>query len=213
MGKYLKGILGPFSGLVGTVVGASWKGISVMRSRSAKSNKPATESQLKQRSAFALMTAFLNPLRDLINIGFQAYQKGLTPYNAAFKINIENAITGVYPTLTINYPQIVIGKGRLLTPPEFVMTSTANAQLDFTWVNNANPVSTNGTDLLTILVYNPAKQSFVTASDVAARSAQSYNLVVPTPWSTDTVHVWVLLVSFDGKVNSDSRYLGDLEIQ
>ncbi|SDF55366.1 DUF6266 family protein [Chitinophaga filiformis] len=77
MGKYLKSILGPFSGLVGTVVGASWKGISVMRSRSVKSNRPATENQMKQRTAFTLMTEFLNPIRDLINVGFQTYQKDL----------------------------------------------------------------------------------------------------------------------------------------
>ena len=213
MGKYLKGILGPFSGLVGTVVGATWKGISVMRSRSVKSNKLATESQLRQRSAFALMTQFLNPFRDLINIGFQAYQKGLTPYNAAFKVNIEKAITGVYPALAIDYPQIVIGKGRLLAPPEFTIATTAAARLDFTWVNNAGPDSTNGTDLLTILLYNPLKQSHVQAVGVATRSSQSYNMTVPAQWSTDTVHVWVLFVAFDGKVNSDSRYLGDMAIQ
>ncbi|SDH35269.1 DUF6266 family protein [Chitinophaga filiformis] len=213
MGKYLKGILGPFSGLVGTVVGASWKGISVMRSRTTKSNKPATEGQMKQRTAFTLITEFLNPLRDLIKISFQAYQKGMTPYNAAFKVNIENAITGVYPVLAINYPQVVIGKGRLLGPPEFTMAATVAAKLDFTWVNNAVVDSTNGTDLLTILLYNPLKQSYVTAAGVAARSAQSYSLTVPAQWSTDTVHAWILFVSFDGKVNSDSRYVGDIEIQ
>lgn len=213
MGKYLKGILGPFSGLVGTVVGATWKGISVMRSRSVKSNKPATENQMKQRTAFTLMTEFLNPLRDLINVGFQAYQKGLTPYNAAFKINMEKAITGVYPALAINYPQIVISKGRLLAPPEFTIASTVAARLDFTWVNNAVPDSTNGTDLLTIVLYNPSKQSHVQAVGLATRSSQSYNMAVPAQWSTDTVHVWAFFVSFDGKVNSDSQYLGDAEIQ
>ncbi|MCF6404822.1 DUF6266 family protein [Chitinophaga filiformis] len=213
MGKYLKGILGPFSGLVGTVVGATWKGISVMRSRSVKSSKPATEGQMKQRTAFTLMTEFLNPLRDLINVGFQTYQKGLTPYNAAFKVNMEKAITGVYPALAINYPQIVIGKGRLLAAPEFTMATTAAARVDLTWVNNAVADSTNGTDLLTILLYNPAKQSHVQAVGVATRSSQTYNMTVPAQWSTDTVHAWVLFVSFDGKVNSDSRYLGDVAIQ
>ena len=213
MGTYQKGILGPFSGLVGTVIGSTWKGISVMRSRSAKSNRPATEGQMKQRTAFTLMTEFLNPLRDLINIGFQAYQKGLTPYNAAFKTNIEKAITGVYPALAINYPQIVIGKGRLLAPPEFTVAATTAARLDFTWVNNAVTDSTNGTDLLTILLYNPSKRTFEQAASVAARSSQSYNMAVSAQWSTDTVHAWILFVSVDGKVNSDSRYLGDMEIK
>lgn len=213
MGTYFKGILGPFSGLVGTVVGSTWKGISVMRSRSAKSNRPPTEGQMKQRAAFTLMTEFLNHLRDLINIGFQAYQKGLTPYNAAFKVNMEKAITGVYPALAINYPQIVIGKGRLLAPPEFTIASTVAARLDFTWISNAVTDSTNGTDLLIIFLYNPSKQSEVQAVGVATRSSQSYNMTVPAQWSTNTVHAWVLFVSVDGKVNSDSRYLGNVEIE
>ncbi len=36
MGTISKGILGGFSGKVGTVVGGSWKGIDYMRSRSGR---------------------------------------------------------------------------------------------------------------------------------------------------------------------------------
>jgi hypothetical protein len=42
MGKLSKGILGPFSGLVGTVIGSSWKGVNYMRSRPKKNKKAAT---------------------------------------------------------------------------------------------------------------------------------------------------------------------------
>lgn len=41
MGTIKKGILGGFSGKVGTVVGGSWKGISYMRSLPQKVKKPA----------------------------------------------------------------------------------------------------------------------------------------------------------------------------
>ena len=39
MGTYNKGILGPFSGKVGTVVGASWRGKDVMRSLPKKTDR------------------------------------------------------------------------------------------------------------------------------------------------------------------------------
>jgi hypothetical protein len=49
MGTYNKGILGAFSGKVGPVVGASWRGKEVMRSLPKKSGRAATSTQLLQR--------------------------------------------------------------------------------------------------------------------------------------------------------------------
>jgi len=54
MGTIKKGILGGFSGKVGTVVGSSWKGISYMRSLPLKVRNPRTLRQLDQRSKFAI---------------------------------------------------------------------------------------------------------------------------------------------------------------
>ena len=45
MGTYNKGILGAFSGKVGPVVGATWRGKEVMRSLPKKSNRLATTYQ------------------------------------------------------------------------------------------------------------------------------------------------------------------------
>jgi hypothetical protein len=42
MGTIKQGILGGFSGKVGTVVGASWKGIAYMRSLPQKVKNPRT---------------------------------------------------------------------------------------------------------------------------------------------------------------------------
>lgn len=92
MAKYLKGILGPFTGLVGTVVGATWKGIQIMRSRPVKPGGIPTEAQERQRAAFALTMQFLRPIADVLTIGFQAYRDGLTPFNAAFAENIQTPL-------------------------------------------------------------------------------------------------------------------------
>lgn len=213
MGKYLKGILGPFSGLVGAVVGATWNGIEVLRSRPNKSKRPATEAQMKQRDKFALITEFSSPVNDLIRIGFQAYHTEQTPYNAALRLNIDNAVMGVYPVLTIDYSKFVISKGKLTDTPQISMATTEDAQLDFSWLNNAEPGTTNGTDKITFLVYNPAKQRFVKAPGAAIRSALSYDMVLPASWSGDNVHVWAFCVRADGKLTSDSIYVGATVVQ
>lgn len=46
MGTIKKGILGGFSGKVGTVVGSSWKGIAYMRSLPQNMKNPRTEGQV-----------------------------------------------------------------------------------------------------------------------------------------------------------------------
>ena len=216
MGKYLKGILGSFSGLVGSVVGATWNGIDVMRSRPKKSSKPPTLAQLKQRDTFALMRGFSREVSDIIRIGFQAYHVGQTPDNAAFGLNIVNAVTGVYPSISIDYPEFVLSKGNLLDVPEIVVATTVDAQLDFSWLNNADvadPLNTNSTDKVAFVVYNPAKQSFAKKVGAALRSALSYDMVVPATWSGDNVHIWAFFVSASGKVVSDSVYVDATVVQ
>ncbi|WP_285008603.1 DUF6266 family protein [Pedobacter faecalis] len=214
MGKYLKGILGSFSGLIGTVVGASWKGIDYMRSRPKKSNKPATEEQQKQRDTFALVTSFLRPITDVVNLGFQAYNKGETPYNAAFSSIMDKAITGVYPAVEINYPQVELSRGSLLDCPEISVASDEESTLSLTWVDNAPTPdkNSNATDKISIVVYNPVKNKYVTAISVVARSTGSYEMSLPLNFSGDEVAVWAFFAAANGKKVNDSVFLGEIPV-
>ena len=58
MGTLVNGILGGFSGKVGTVVGSFWKGIASMRAYTPNVSSPNTPKQLEQRAKFGAM---LNP--------------------------------------------------------------------------------------------------------------------------------------------------------
>ena len=49
MGKIKQGIIGPFSGGVGDVVGSSWKDIPYIRSYAAKIANPRTDLQQNSR--------------------------------------------------------------------------------------------------------------------------------------------------------------------
>lgn len=66
MGTIKQGILGGFSGKVGTVIGSSWKGISYMRGRAQNVKNPQTEKQIEQRSKFALTLDFLKPITPFV---------------------------------------------------------------------------------------------------------------------------------------------------
>src|SRR6059058_5524667 len=107
MGTFVKGILGSFSGKVGTVVGSTWKGIPVMKSLSGPRKGSPTLLQLEQQARFTLMIKFLRPLTALFNETFSSGAVGMSGFNKAFSYNVLNGITGVYPAFTVNYPMLL----------------------------------------------------------------------------------------------------------
>ncbi len=60
MATIVKGILGGFSGKVGTVVGANWRGKDIIRSRPKPSKKPPTDKQVIQQLKFKMAVTFCN---------------------------------------------------------------------------------------------------------------------------------------------------------
>ena len=58
MGTIKQGILGGFSGKVGTVVGSTWKSVHYMRALAVSFSDPRTEKQKNQRSKFTAAVNF-----------------------------------------------------------------------------------------------------------------------------------------------------------
>ena len=101
MGTFQKGILGGFSGKVGTVIGGNWKGIDYMRSKGSNGNKNPTLPQLSQQLKFALCIRFLQTMSGLVELGFKNFAVQKTGINSALSYLLQNAVTGVYPTFNI----------------------------------------------------------------------------------------------------------------
>src|SRR5690606_41518129 len=118
MAIFKKGINGAFSGTIGNTVGASWRQIDYMRSLPKPSKKPATPLQLAQQAKFALGVSFLQPMKWILNIGFNDKKRGRsTGYNRGLQLVITEAITGAYPALAIDLPQVAIRKRQMEKAP------------------------------------------------------------------------------------------------
>lgn len=86
MGTIKQGILGGFSGKVGTVIGSSWKGISYMKGRAQSTRNPKTAAQTMQRTYFKQLAALIAQLSDeQIHALFPHSVKGMTPRNILMK--------------------------------------------------------------------------------------------------------------------------------
>ncbi|MDR1761091.1 MAG: DUF6266 family protein [Bacteroidales bacterium] len=211
MGTIKKGILGGFSGKVGTVVGGSWKGISYMRSLPQSVKNPRTEGQMSQRSKFALTLNLLKPMTALLRTGWKLYAHRQSPFNAATSYTLANAITGNYPDYAIDPSKVLVSRGSL-TPAANGMVVAASGSIEFAWDDNSGMGSAKQTDKTLIAVLNLAKGEAITNDAGADRMTGIQSVPVPADWTDDSVEIYLGFISEDGKEVSNSVHLGTLNI-
>lgn len=211
MGTYKKGILGSFSGKVGTVVGSSWNGIEYMRSLPKPSSKAPTDLQMLHRAKLGMATGFLQPISALVKIGYKSLAIRQTAFNVATSQLITEGITGIYPDLTIDYPKVLISKGNLTGAWGPAVTS-AESKVNVTWQDNSASGTAKPTDKAILLVYNPEKSQYVFITEGVDRSALAGSMDVPADFVGDTVHVWIAFISADKKTVSTSLYISEVVI-
>jgi len=211
MGTIKQGILGGFSGKVGTVVGGSWKGISYMRGQAQSVKNPRTDAQLSQRTKFALALNFLKPMTSLVRVGFKLYAHRQTPFNAAMSYNLANAISGAYPDYELQYASALVSKGNL-TPPANASAAAGIDSVTVSWNDNSGVGTAKQTDRALIAVLNPSKAEAITETAGAERTEETQTLIVPADWLNDEVQVYLGFISEDGKEVSNSCYLGNFVI-
>ena len=163
MGSIAKGILGGFSGKVGTVIGGTWKGIDFMRSRPSRTNRPATAKQLVQHAKFSLATKFVATMNKLLMVTFNNYAIEMTGTNSALSYLLKNAITGVYPNLAIDYASVLVSRGDLPNATNPIAAAAGGGIIKFTWTANVGVGIAKDTDKAVMVVYcNELKTSLYT---------------------------------------------------
>lgn len=211
MGTIKKGILGGFSGKVGNVVGASWRGIEYIRSLPANVFNPRTEGQVKQRTKFSIIGRMLKTFVPIIRVGFAASAgRGKSTYSEAMKYNVLNAVTGLYPDFEIDFAKLKVAAGKLYGAANASATCTAGS-LSFVWdtdlLNNAS-----ATDKVILMAYNQALNETAYHMQAAARADGSGSLDVPPTWDGELVDTYMAFTSEDGRLVSNSVHTGRVEV-
>ena len=208
MGKISQGILGGLSGKVGNVIGGSWKGIDYLRVKPSSVANPRTPGQVNQRNKFSATIEFLQPNKEFLNAGFKAYAVKKTAFNAAMSYTLGNAITGTAPNFMVDYSLALLSRGSL----SGVLNGSADAstpeQVTFSWNDNSIDGNASATDKSMLLVYNPDKKESITLLNGAVRSIGSSIVRIPVSYAGDTLQFYMAFMSEDGKLVSNSVYLG-----
>ena len=211
MATYKKGILGVFTGKVGTVVGSSWKGIDYIKSLPKSGSRTPSQLQLDQRLKFGLVTSFLKPIKQLTSIGYGTVKGSISPSNAAASYHLNEAVIGTSPDFEIDYPKVIFSRGELPGPASPSAVAGSGAEIDFAWADNSAANLAQTTDKAVLLVYGETSKQFV-FEDTATRASVGATMQLPPNFTGETVHVWMAFFSANDKQASTSVYLGTVVV-
>lgn len=211
MATYNPGITGAFSGKIGGVVASNWRKVSYFRSQGKASKKPATIEQLSQRTRLALCTTYLSPIKDVIRLGYSDKNLGkLSGYNAAARMFMATAITGIYPDFMIDFSAFKISKGPLTQVFALNMVATAD-NMTLSWKSILNKYTSFVNDKVMVVVYNETKSMYF-IFDSATRGEETFVMETGADFSGDTLHVWCFTIKFDETATSPSQYAGSVTL-
>jgi hypothetical protein len=212
MATYKKGILGSFSGSVGPVVGSSFRGKKLMRSKPEKSTKPPTPKQAMQRAKFAAVIQFLNPVKEVLNTYYGTPEGTKSRYDSAVSYHLTEVLFLVDDVWNIQYNRAMYAKGTLLPAENLQCSSTGNHALKLTWNDNAAQAGCKTSDQLMVVVFAPEAKEYAFFMNAATRSGIEVTLSLSPQWSGKNVHVYGFMAAENGKENSGSLYLGEVVV-
>ena len=210
MGTIKNGILGGFSGKVGTVIGGTWKGISYMRSIAPSVSNPRTPAQVEHRAKFTAIVQFLKPLTAFLRIGFKSLAIKKSGFNAAMALNFKNVIIGTYPAFDIDYSKVSVSQGNLSGALNPTTVSATAGAVQFTWEDNSWETDASATDQAVLVVYNPARQAAVSVVGGITRAVGAQTITLPDSFAGDEVQCYIAFINVSQSVISNSQYVRGL---
>ncbi len=206
-----KGIMGPVSGRVGSLVFCICSnGNNYVRSLPRKSTKEPSLAQISNRSKFRFATRLLNQVKDLITIGFPP-EKRMTSLNRAMKEFLGKGIIGVYPNWQINFPNLVLSKGTTPKLPALRMLHGKQNEMVLKWESSClGDFMGIQEDLVRVILYNATEGLWVVKEHAFRCDDQCY-VRLPDWIRGDRVHVYVMVHSLRG-TPSDSQYVGEVVV-
>lgn len=209
MAKFNDGINGPFKGKVGTVVGATWKGIHYMRSLPKKRTSAPTRGEQANRKKWALSQSWLQPITEFVRIGWKGYSQKSEGFIAAKSYLMKNAFEEVAGEAIINPALVKLSWGDLPLPETIEATQLEKTVVQFTWDVAFDHEKANKGDQIMMLAYNYEKKAVIldVMGQLRKNGSDMLNLKVGNP---GTYHLYAAFISYDRTRQSDSVYLGSI---
>lgn len=201
-----QGILGAFSGRVGSVVGSSWKGIAVMKSLPPSVSNPKSTAQTTQRNAMKGSVAFAQAiLADVIkplNDRFVSRQSGYNSFISRNIANFENGLLTKPEDLVIS-PSLK--KGQLI---DAIAAEAKITKKSVSWINGVLDGGQKSTDKAFVVGFEPLSGKIGISSAVEDRASEVVTVDFGDGAFLDFVkmHFWLAFLSVDGTISFSTTY-------
>lgn len=208
MANINSGILGGFSGKVGTVVGYISRGKAFMRHYVKNVQNPRTRKQQTQRTRFGTTVALASEFLPAVKLGLHKMAQSArnSEANSFMHINFDSVSASNPFDVEVNYADLKIADGKLpevsFAAPSFEETNC----IQCAFVGNSDAEGADSSDSVYLFAYSPELGKGLLSAPVS-RSEQSITLDTPLGWNGTTVHVYGFTVNEKG-VASDSSYVG-----
>jgi hypothetical protein len=204
MATLKQGILGGFSGKVANVIGSSWKGISVMKSRPLSVANPQSAGQVAQRGKFGNSVAFAQLiLSTVIKPLWDRFASGMSGFNDFVKTNID-LFANEMPSPVQN---LVISKGKMeLTAISSALYDHGDKTISLTWVDDSGTGFKLATDIAYGVFLNATTGEVLVSSEVT-RENVALSIAEIEGWAqADVKHAYLAFKRADGTIVSNTAY-------
>jgi hypothetical protein len=207
MARYSEGISGSFSGKVGPIIGSSRNGVPYMKSKGNPRTSLPSEAELANRKKFSNAHAWLQPLLNVVRVGFNGYSKTKYGFIAAksYVLNHAMAYGQVLPEL------VKISLGDLPLSSDFTVNMTEDRKLHFNW-SSAHIEDSNNKDQLMVLAYHPEDGTAIYEIHGAFRETGVQVIDLVRDLTGKTIHVFAAFIAADRSRQSDSLYFGPITV-
>lgn len=212
MAKFNEGINGPFSGKVGKVIGCSWKGIPYIRALPKKRSSKPSEKEMVSRKKWALSQQWLQPVLPIVQIGFKGYTLKSEGFVAAKSYLMKHAFEGEGSEIRINPALVKISAGNLPLPLIIQATRQDEYLVQFTW-DTAHPNDeASSYDQVMLLAYDVdnGETDYSLPGELRKKGSAILEL---SPYDPGTYHLYAAFVAYDRGRQSDSIYLGTVDVE
>ena len=213
MAKFSQGILGPFQGKVGTVVGYMWNGKCCMRAYNRTIKNPRTPEQVAHRNMFKQEVQLAAEMRWVLNATMrdQAREMGMTCRNLFMKAN-QHAFGLEDGLLQVDYSRLVLSMGDVLgveaTETSWSDDNVLTVKFDRGMGNAYHHVYLYVHVPELAEPDNPAK-GFLAAP--VHRRDKRISVALPDAFAGHTAHLYLMVQSDDGRW-SETSYAGSLTL-
>ena len=208
MATLSKGILGGFSGKVGPVVGATWRGMDVIRSRPKSSKRTPSEKQLEQQLKFKLAISFLQPIKNIQSRFFGSGSGVKSRVNLAVSYTISEAIQMVAGLPELIFNKVLITRGELTSFQNAVLTTQPGGVLHLEWEDNSTQGDAAPKDQVSIVCYCAELNNWEIYEGIVMRSDLMADVTLPAYCLGKTMEVYAFLNNEKQTAASTSLYLG-----